>query len=43
MDVARGEDELGSGAGVAFGEGEAEAARASGDENDLAWAAPGRT
>ena len=39
FDVAGGEDEFGSGAAVAFGEGETEAAGASGDEDDLAGAA----
>jgi hypothetical protein len=36
FDVAGGEDEPGAGASVAFGQGEAEAAGAAGDEDDLA-------
>ena len=40
FDVAGGEDEFGSGAAVAFGQREAEAAGAAGDEDDLAGAAP---
>ena len=39
--VAGGEDETGSGASVAFGEGKTKAAGASGDEHDLAGAVPG--
>ena len=39
FDITRGEDESGSGATVAFSEGEAEAAGAAGDEDDLAGAA----
>jgi hypothetical protein len=39
--IAGGEDELGSGAAEAFREREAEAAGASGDEDDLAGAAAG--
>jgi len=39
VDVAGGQNEFGPGAGVAFGQGEAEAAGASGDEDDLAGAA----
>ena len=35
FDVAGGEDEFGSGAAEALGDGEAEAARASGDDDDL--------
>ncbi len=41
FEVAGGEDQPGSGAAVAFGQGEAEAAGAAGDEDDLAGAAPG--
>ena len=41
FDVARGENEFGSGAGVSIGECETEAAGAAGDQDDLAGAARG--
>jgi len=41
FDIAGGQDQLGSGAAVAFGECEAEAAGAPGDKDDLTGAFPG--